>query len=95
MNNNNNNNNTWQNVIRGRAFRNGKMLEYKLNTLAVRNTNSNNDIFDYSVHPVALTVTEKFLPEDYSPSQQTQQKVASSISSQIDAETRKERIRAA
>jgi hypothetical protein len=45
--------------------------------------------FHYSVFHVSLTVTEKFIPEGY-----TQQKAAS-ISSQIDEEIRKDRIRAA
>jgi hypothetical protein len=45
--------------------------------------------FQYSVFPVSLTVTEKFIPEGYTPQK------ATSISSQIDEEIRKDRIRAA
>jgi hypothetical protein len=43
----------------------------------------------YSVFHVSLTVTEKFIPEGYTPQK------AASISSQIDEEIRKDRIRAA
>lgn len=42
----------------------------------------------YSVFHVPLTVTEKFIPEGYTPQK------AASISSQIDEEIRKDRIRA-
>ena len=45
--------------------------------------------FHYSVFPVSLTVTVKFIPEGYTPQK------AASISSQIDEEIRKDRIRAA
>lgn len=45
--------------------------------------------FHYSVFPVSLTDTEKFIPEGYTPQK------AASISSQIDEEIRKDRIRAA
>jgi hypothetical protein len=77
--------NSWSNVIRGRAIRNGKLLEYKLETLAVQDSIIDS-LFNYSIHPVSLTVKESFLPKDYS-----QQKVASSsISSQIDEEIRKD-----
>jgi hypothetical protein len=62
-------NNTWTNTIRGRALRNGKIFEYKLQTLAVNDTDAAN-LFNYSVHPVALTVTKRVLPEDYAEPQQ-------------------------
>lgn len=66
--------NSWSNIIRGRAIRNGKLFEYKLQTLAVPDADAASS-FQYSVHSVSLTVTEKFIPEGY-----TQQKVASSSS---------------
>jgi hypothetical protein len=83
----NNNNNTWSNTIKGTAIRGNKIFEYNLKTLAVQD--NIDSLFSYSIHPVALTVKESFLPESY-----TSQKVAS-ISSQIDEEVRKDRIRAA
>lgn len=83
-----NDNNTWSSTVKGRAIRNGKLLEYNLKTLAVQD--NIDSLFSYSIHPVSLTVTEKFIPEG-----QTPQNLASSISSQIDEEIRKDRIRAA
>jgi len=91
MPNNNNGGNTWSSTIRGRAVKGNKLFEYILQTLRIPNGGaSNQSPFDYSLHPVSLTVKESFLPtEDY-----TQQKVAS-VSSMIDEEVRKDRIRAA
>jgi hypothetical protein len=84
---------TWNNTIRGQAVKGKKLYEYELKTLAAQNdivTSPADSFFNYSVHPISLKVTEKFLSEDYSA-----QKVASSVSSQIDEEMRKDRIRAA
>lgn len=72
------------------AIRNGKLFEYKLHTLGIPNGGASYESpFDYSLHPVSLTVKESFLPEGYTPQK------AGSISSQIDEEIRKDRIRAA
>jgi hypothetical protein len=86
----NNNGNTWSSTIRGRAVKGNKLFEYNLQTLGIPNGGASYESpFDYSLHPVSLTVKESFLPEGYTP-----QKVGS-VSSMIDEEVRKDRIRAA
>ena len=81
----NNNNNTWSSTIRGNAVKGNKLLEYKLEILAVQDSVMDS-LFNYSIHPVSLTVKESFLPKDYSSSASSYsaQKAASSVSSQID-----------
>ena len=48
---------TWSSTIRGRAVKGNKLFEYKLQILGIPNGGaSNQSPFDYSLHPVSLTV---------------------------------------
>jgi len=60
----NNTNKSSNNVLRGRAVKGNKLFEYNLQTLAFIDGDAKSP-FDYDVHPISLTVVEKFLPKDY------------------------------